>query len=116
MNPPSEGFAAVAEWIARDPDSEAFIFRKFDKLAARNILFLQARIMALERELEALDKEISNTNDMTLKDAARTWEVLVEQDSQGQEHAQRYMKLVAEIKLALKEYRVFPSGEHQHCG
>jgi hypothetical protein len=116
MNPPSEGFAAVAEWMARDPDSETFIFRKFDKLAARNLLFLQARIMSLEKQLKALDKEISNTTDMILKDAARTWEVLVEQDSQGQEHAQRYMKLVVQIKQALKEYCVFPFLCTQHCG
>ncbi|KAK4103455.1 hypothetical protein N658DRAFT_421565 [Parathielavia hyrcaniae] len=104
MNPPSEGFAAVAEWIALDADNETFIFRRFDKLAARNLLVLQARIMSLEKQLEALDTEVSLNSDMTLKDAARTWEVLVEQEAQGEQHAQQYTKLVVEIQQSLKEY------------
>jgi hypothetical protein len=107
MNPTSEGFAAVAEWIALDPDNETFIFRKFDRLAARNLLYLQARIMVLEKEFEGLDKEVTQSNDMTLKDAARTWEQLVQKDSEGQEHARRHMKLSFEIKQALKEYCMF---------
>jgi hypothetical protein len=107
MNPASEGFAAVAEWIALDPDNETFIFRKFDRLAARNLLYLQARIMVLEKEFEGLDKEVAQSNDMTLKDAARTWEQLVKQDSEGQGHAQGHIKLVVEMKQALKEYCMF---------
>lgn len=109
MNPTSEGFATVAEWIALDADNETFIFRKFDRLAARNLLYLQARIMMLEKRLEGLDTEIAQTNDMTMKDAATTWEQLVKQDSEGQEHARRHMKLVVEIKQALKEYCMFLS-------
>ncbi len=42
MPPLNEGFAQVAEWVALDPDNELFVFRKFDKLAVRNLLYLQA--------------------------------------------------------------------------
>lgn len=104
MSPPSDGFAAVAEWIALDPDNEPFIFRKFDRLAARNLLYMQAQIMMLEQELEKLDQHVSQSNDMSLKDAARRWEQLVKQNAEGQKHAQRQMKLVVEIKQTLKEY------------
>jgi hypothetical protein len=107
MNPTSEGFATIAEWIALDPNNETFIFRKFDRLAARNLLYLHARIMVLETEFERLDKEVAQSNDMALKDAARTWEQLVQKDSEGHEHARRHIKLVIEMKQALKEYCMF---------
>ncbi|KAG7287643.1 hypothetical protein NEMBOFW57_007156 [Staphylotrichum longicolle] len=104
MSSSSDGFAAVAEWIALDPDNEPFIFRKFDRLAARNLLYLQAQIIMLEQELEKLDQDVAQSDDMSLKDAARRWEQLVKQNAEGQEHAQRQVKLIAEIKHALKEY------------
>ncbi|KAK3295073.1 uncharacterized protein B0H64DRAFT_402527 [Chaetomium fimeti] len=113
MDPPIEGFAAVAEWIARDHDNEAFIFRKFDRLAARNLLHLQGRIMLLEKELDALDREAAKSNDMLLKDAARSWEDLVQHASEGQVYAQSYMKLVDEIKQALREYDETLVLQHQ---
>ena len=108
MGSASDGFAAVAEWIALDPDNEPFIFRKFDRLAARNLLYLQAQIMTLEHELKELDKEVAESDDMSLKDAARRWEQLVKQDAEGQEHARRQMELITKLKHALKEYCVLP--------
>lgn len=72
MDPPNEGFAALAERIARDHDNETFIFRKFDRLAARNLLHLQGRVMLLEKELDALDREAAKSHDMSIKEAARS--------------------------------------------
>ena len=45
-----DGYPALAKWIARDPDNETLIFRRFDRLAARNILHLQAQLIALEKQ------------------------------------------------------------------
>ncbi|KAK4148891.1 hypothetical protein C8A00DRAFT_47387 [Chaetomidium leptoderma] len=92
MTSPSEGFARVAEWIALDPDNEPFVFRKFDKLAARNLLYLQAQIISLEKELEEWDKDV----------VPRSWEQLVEQNKAGK-HG-RHMSLIVEIRQALKDY------------
>ena len=99
-----EGFAAVAEWIALDPDNETFVFRKFDTLAARNLLYMQARILSLEQQFDALDTGVTESNDMSLKDAARSWEELVKQDSEGEDRARRQMELITETREALKEY------------
>lgn len=30
-----DGYPALAAWISHDPDNETFIFRKFDRLAAK---------------------------------------------------------------------------------
>ena len=56
QTPPLEGYAAVAAWIALDPDSETFVFRKFDRLAARNLLYLQSELLAVEKDLDRLDR------------------------------------------------------------
>jgi hypothetical protein len=102
-----EGFAAVAEWIALDPDNETFVFRKFDTLAARNLLYMQARILSLEQQFDALDTGVTESNDMSLKDAARSWEELVKQDSEDEVRARRQMELIAETREALKEYCMY---------
>ena len=52
-----DGFPAVADWIARDPDNETFIFRRFDELSVRNLLNLQSELIELETRLRALDEE-----------------------------------------------------------
>jgi hypothetical protein len=102
-----EGFAAVAEWIALDPDNETFVFQKFDTLAARNLLYMQARILSLEQQFDALDTGVTESNDMSLKDAARSWEELVKQDSEDEVRARRQMELIAETREALKEYCMY---------
>ena len=51
------GFPRIASFIASDPDHLATVFRRFDSLAVRNLLFLEARIAALEAIQVQLDKE-----------------------------------------------------------
>ncbi len=46
--PERRGFPALAHKIAVNPDYEAFIFRKFDFLSARNLLHLESRLGYLE--------------------------------------------------------------------
>lgn len=46
--------------------------KKFDRLAARNLLHLQGRVMLLEKELDALDREAAKSHDMSIKEAARS--------------------------------------------
>ncbi|KAF2033187.1 hypothetical protein EK21DRAFT_98475 [Setomelanomma holmii] len=58
-------------WIARNPDNETFIFRRFDRSAARNILHLQARLIALEHEIDQLDEE-ARENDVVVLQAQIT--------------------------------------------
>ena len=70
-----DGYSAVAAWIARDPDNETFIFRKFDRLSARNLLYLQSELFALEEKLEQFDRETAESNDIDLKQSARKWDI-----------------------------------------
>ncbi len=103
----NEGFAAAAEWIADDCDSETFIYRKFDDLGARNLLYLQCEILLLRKRLAAYDQRVARDDaDMDLKEAARTWEVLVEQCEAGRDGALEQMSLIVELRAKIKEYRM----------
>ncbi|KAL6809566.1 hypothetical protein J3E69DRAFT_351000 [Trichoderma sp. SZMC 28015] len=99
-----EGFAQVAMWIALDPDKETSIYRKFDELAARNLLYLQSELLVLENKLDQLDRSDAKSDDMDLADAARTWETLERQNTMGYEEAQIRMDLIIKIRAKLKEY------------
>ncbi len=71
-----EGFAAAAEWMVGDCDSETFVARKFDDVGARNLFYLQCEILLLRKRLVAYDQRAAQDEAaMDLKDAARTWEV-----------------------------------------
>ncbi|KAL7957215.1 hypothetical protein V8C34DRAFT_286291 [Trichoderma compactum] len=99
-----EGFAQVARWIALDPDKETFIYRRFDELAARNLLYLQSVLLALENKLDRLDRSDAKSDDMDLADAIMTWETLERQYNTGSENARVRMDLIVKIRAKLKEY------------
>lgn len=101
------GYTAAASWLARDPDNETLVFRKFDRLTALNLLYLQSEILELEKRLDDMHLETVISYDMDLKDAASTWETLVSQ-CQQQNHrqdARERMDLIMELRTKLKEYR-----------
>ncbi|EHK20569.1 uncharacterized protein TRIVIDRAFT_223886 [Trichoderma virens Gv29-8] len=99
-----EGFAQVARWIAFDPDSESFIYRKFDELAARNLLYLQSELLVLEKQLDQTDKNDAESDDMGLADTIMTWETLERQYKNGNEEARIRMNLIVKMRDKLKEY------------
>lgn len=71
---PIDGFPAVAAFVARDPDQETFVFRKFKRLTARTLLHLQAELVDLEQELDDSDREAANSFDEKLLMSMRDWE------------------------------------------
>jgi len=102
---PSEGFGAVAGWIAGDRDDETFIFRKVDDLGARNLLYMQCEMLLLRKRLAAYDRKVAREDaDIDLKEAARSWEVLAEQCSDDNEDAKAHMRLVKELRGMIREY------------
>ncbi len=102
--PQKRGFPAVAGIIAANPDYEAFIFRKFDWLSARNLLRLESRLAYLERKLDQEDEQAERGDNETLR-SLRSWEAFQEnaENASRPEHAR--MKLEQEMGEALNEYR-----------
>lgn len=118
-NPPKskkeylEGFPSLSALLSSDPDLQ--VYRRFNRLATRNLLYLQAEILDLEarlKEFDAEDFEVANAEDdnshwMEVKLNARCWEVFRDRATQGNEKEEERMKLIREIRERLAEYRGF---------
>jgi hypothetical protein len=102
----NNGFVSAAAFIAKDHDNETFVFKRFDELAARNILYLQAELLSLESKLHAFDEQIEKSEDPDVKDPARSWEVFAMEVEAGKEEATEKMKLITGIREKIKEYRM----------
>lgn len=109
------GYVAAASFIAADPDDETLIFRKFNKLAALNLLYLQSEMLDLEAQIDNMHiavlesyKEPSNIG-MPVISAASTWETLVRQSDPTtkdfRQDAKEKMDLIMRLREKLKEYR-----------
>lgn len=102
---PQNGYPALGDWIAEDPDSETFIFRKFDRLSARNLLFLQSQIFALEAESDKLDAELYDAGP-ELRESMRRSETFLKRAREQPDGAEaKRLKLANDITTMLKQYR-----------
>ncbi|KAI1350811.1 hypothetical protein F5Y01DRAFT_139981 [Xylaria sp. FL0043] len=117
-NPKPAGYTQWASWIASDSDSEPFLFRKFDELAALNLLYLQSEMLSIEAQLRQLDQEDVRQPDIDSINATRQWEILVAQcappefsdsesantESKACIRARRRMELILRLRTKIKEY------------
>ena len=87
----------MAAFMASDPDNSAAIFRSFDRLVTRNLLYLQSRMQQLEAIQDELDDENLKRGDLDAARAASSWEDF-EELVQTQEWQQKRMKLAMDIQ------------------
>jgi hypothetical protein len=73
-----DGTPALADFLAQDPDHETYVFRKFKRLAVRNVLYLQGELTALEEEVETLEREAAKSDDPEVHLSMRSWKTLDE--------------------------------------
>ena len=96
-----EGYPSFAEFIAKDKD--AAIYRRYESLSARNLLYQQSELHHLEKKAAELDqeeaKDIENVN---AQQAARYWNYYAN-DTSGPGHVRRALQ--DEIKIKMKAYR-----------
>ncbi|KAF2735880.1 hypothetical protein EJ04DRAFT_434191 [Polyplosphaeria fusca] len=106
-----EGFPSLSALLSSDPDLQ--VYRRFNRLASRNLLYLQAEILDLEsrlKEFDAEDLDIANAEDdssdwMETKLNARCWEVFRERAEQGHEKSRERMKVIRELRERMGEYQ-----------
>jgi hypothetical protein len=67
-----DGFPSLAAFIASDRDRSTLIYKRFDELAARNLLYLQSELAELHAKQRAFDQE-DLTADMPTKQCARNF-------------------------------------------
>jgi hypothetical protein len=100
-----DGYPALATWIGRDPDNESFVFRKFDRLSARNLLHLQCQLIQLEDEIDDLDDKARKNSDRDARQASRRWETLRERAYAGHQLEKERMNKVNELTDKIEKYR-----------
>jgi hypothetical protein len=102
-----DGYPALASWIAQDPDDDPLVFRKFARLSARSLLHLQARLVGMEAELDALDEEARNAKSMDVQEAMQCWETLSENAKVGGSIESKLMRKLEDSQNVMKEYCKF---------
>jgi hypothetical protein len=96
------GYPSLASFIVSDDDKSTFIFRRFDRLSTRNLLYLQSELAELEARQNAFDAEdVEGT--MTDKQCARNWADFKNQSQENERQGKR-MALVKDIREKLEEY------------
>lgn len=102
------GFPTFAAYIASDP--ELAIYRSFNSISARNLLYLQAELIELEAKLHvqdkvALTKEAEGDMDFML--SSRCWETFASNARRVNSAENERMELLKKVRAVLKEYRGF---------
>ncbi|KAF2182350.1 hypothetical protein K469DRAFT_586666 [Zopfia rhizophila CBS 207.26] len=97
------GYPSLAAFIASDRDQTAAIYRRYNRLAARNLLHLQSELAELEAEQDRLDEE-ERLGDNASKQFSRNWPdfcCAALSDPRQKERKQ----LAENIRTTLHEYR-----------
>ena len=97
---PVDGYSKLAELYGQKP--EVAIFKRFGRLNAENLLFLQAELLLLEQELkEIIAEDLRSENEQVRLYARSFW--AMEHYSQHGGDSLQWLKRI-EIKKKLKEY------------
>lgn len=113
------GFSDLAKFIASDRDGDTAIFRRFDSLSSRNLLYLQSELAELESLQRQYDEEdakdslqadLSAAINSTFRDWSSFNQGANDPNSPVRERLKKRMQLVAAVREKLKEYRTFDSS------
>lgn len=66
------GYPSLAAFVASDRDRTTLIYKRFDELAARNLLYLQSELAELQHQQRAFD-QVDIIADMKTKQCARSY-------------------------------------------
>ena len=100
-----KGYQAFSAFVSSDPDLQ--VYRRFDRLCSRNLLYLQSEILELEARLEEFDDADAKdaTIDLDVMLSARCWESFARKAKAGNVRERERMLLIKQIRELIKEYR-----------
>lgn len=96
---PVEGYPRLARHMAQYPENA--VFRRFDGLCARNLLYLQAELVHLEQKLCRLEVTDSASSEGYRARYSKDWYWL---DNSSDGNAGEQLKIVLAIRCKMKEY------------
>ncbi|QGI63817.1 hypothetical protein CEK26_007768 [Fusarium fujikuroi] len=98
------GFEKLAAWTASIPDYEGFVFRRFDRLSARNLQHLESELTFLETKLDGLDQEAAASSDVNSLRTRYNWETFEELSKVQNSLTAERMEASKNISRKLKNY------------
>ena len=102
-----KGYPSLAAFIASDRDKSTSIYRRFDRLSARNLLYLQSELIELEAQQDQLDAE-DLRGSIENKKSARSWQSLQQRaNTIDNVREKERLRVVKEIREKIKEYSRF---------
>lgn len=108
------GFALVASKINSDADKTTTIFRRFDELSARNLLFYQAELAGLEQQQKRQDKKDEDARDLASVECQSDWNKFAEAAKSTNvvnSREKEKMELAMIIRERLEKYRSSPKSK-----
>ena len=98
------GYPSLAAFIASDCDKSTAIYRRFDRLAARDLLYMQSELVELEAKQDAFDTE-DLRGTLEDKDGARSWQALKRRATEsGDTREKERLEVIQDIRKKLKDY------------
>jgi hypothetical protein len=99
-----DGFPSLAAFIASDRDGTSAIFKRFDRLAARNLLLLQSELAELQSRLDTFDRDDQRTRE-TLQ-SLRNWKDYKSRNGIDSDR----INLLKQIRTTMREYSTYIPG------
>jgi hypothetical protein len=96
------GFPSAAEFIASDPDHSLAIFHGFHRLSSRNLLYLEAELLELQKQQDDLDIRDSLSQNPDTLQCFRSWKKLDKSTDPAQVERK---ELITKIRTKSKDYR-----------
>lgn len=104
--PNPRGFALVASKINSDADKTTTIYRRFDALSARNLLFYQADLAELESSQKDLDENDILDNSFDAIGCQSDWITFKKAAAKYSGRNKEKMELALHIREVLEIYRM----------
>lgn len=95
------GFPSLATFVASDRDGTSSIYKRFDRLAARNLLHLQSELAELQRKQDRFDEEDGQSGDLVKLQSLRNRQAF---DARADTDPKRKL-LADETSMKMERYR-----------
>jgi len=110
------GFGSFSSFLSSDKDRTTVVFKRFDKLALRDLLYYQSELAALQEQQDRFDREDAiEVKQMTaawdeIRVNARDWTSFSDaaKRESGSERWKERMELAMRIRETLKNYSESP--------
>ncbi|PYH84543.1 hypothetical protein BO82DRAFT_399378 [Aspergillus uvarum CBS 121591] len=109
----TKGYDELAMFMARDPPS--LIFRRFDELNIKNLLYLQAELTSYEVKLQKIVDRENENGHVTVEDDYIVPKMMTDANNRRWELILQIRKVLTQYNTALQQYRDLRQMSEPHA-